>query len=159
MEDLLVGSISWSTDLNVLAVLKSRPDILDMSYNDIRPLAVQISVLTAPDGANVRGYTSVDDDVLLPCILIDIQTTKNKEAVAKMQLLGETAQLSMQFGKWKGFLRYITQAELEGYLVQSSTSRNNNLPATQKGIGAIGNLHLKRVTALSISFNWSAEKT
>jgi hypothetical protein len=95
MEDLLVSRISWSTDFNVLALPKSRPDILDMSYNDIRTLAVQISVLTSPDGANVRGYTCVDNDILLACILVDIQTTKNKEAVAIMQLVRETAQLSM----------------------------------------------------------------
>jgi hypothetical protein len=95
MEDLLVSRISWSTDFKVLSLPKSRPDILDVSYNDIRTLAVQISVLTAPDGPDMRGYTSVDEDILLACILIDIQTTKNKEAVAKVKLVGETAQLSM----------------------------------------------------------------
>jgi hypothetical protein len=87
MEDLFVSRISWSTDLEltlVLAIPNSRSDILDMSYNDIRTLAIQISILAAPDGANVRGYTSVYNDILLACILIDIQTTKNKEAVAKM---------------------------------------------------------------------------
>jgi hypothetical protein len=43
MEDLLVGRISWGTDLKlilVLAISKSSSDILDMSYNDIRTLAV-----------------------------------------------------------------------------------------------------------------------
>jgi hypothetical protein len=75
MEDLLVRRVRWSTNLEltlVLALPNSRSDILDMSYNDIRTLVVQISVLTAPDRGNVRGYTSVDNDVLLACILIDI---------------------------------------------------------------------------------------
>jgi hypothetical protein len=162
MEDLLVSRISWSTDLKltlVLALPKSRPDILDVSYNYIRTLPFQISVLTASDGANVRGYTSVDNDILLACILVDIQTTKNKEAVAKMQLAGETAQFSMQIGKRKCLLRYVAKAELQGYSIQSSTSCNNKLSATQKGIDATGNLHLKCVTALSISASWSVEKT
>jgi hypothetical protein len=130
MEDLLVSGISWSSDFDVFAFPKSRPDILDMSYNDIRTFTVQISVLTAPDGANVRGYTCVDNDILLACIPIDIQTTKHKEAVAMVQLVGETAQLGMQIGKRKGLLRYVAQAELEGCLVQLSINCNIHLSST-----------------------------
>jgi hypothetical protein len=126
MEDLLVSRISWSTDLELTLVLAfSRPDILDMSYNNIRTLAVQISVLTAEDGANVRGYASVDQNILLACVLIDIQTAKNKKAVAMVQLVGETTQLSMQIRKRKRLLRYVAKAELEGYSVKSTVSCNN----------------------------------
>jgi hypothetical protein len=39
----------------------------------------------------VRRYASVYNDIFLARILVDVQTTKNKEAVAKVQLVGETA--------------------------------------------------------------------
>jgi hypothetical protein len=94
MENLLISRICWSTNFNltfVCALPKSRSDIFDITQNDICTLAVQISVLTAPNRTNMRGYTSVDKDIFLARVLVDIQTAKNKEAVAKMQLVGETA--------------------------------------------------------------------
>jgi hypothetical protein len=116
MENLLVGRISRSTNLKlslVPALPESSPDILYMPYHDIGTLAVQIGVLSTTDGADVRGYTGIDNDVLLACIAIDVHATKNEETVTKMQLTGKTAQLSMQCRKRERLLRYVAKREVK----------------------------------------------
>lgn len=91
MEDLLVGGVCRSADLNLFLVSflsKVGSDVLYMPNDHVGALALVIRVLPAANGADVRGDTSVDDDVFLARVTIDIKAAEYEEAVTKMQLAG-----------------------------------------------------------------------
>lgn len=99
MEDLLVGGVRRGSnlELGLISVLtKAGPDVFDMANNDIGALALEISVLSTPDGTNVRGDASVDDDIFLTCVAIHVQPTEDKETVTKVQFTRQATELIMK---------------------------------------------------------------
>lgn len=69
-----------------------------MRENNVCRTAVEGTelVLAAALGSDVGRQASIDDDILLPCVLIDFQTSDDEETVAEVQLVGEVAKLRVQ---------------------------------------------------------------
>lgn len=84
VKDLLVGRIRWASND---AVRISAAEIFDVREDDVCRLAVVFVVLTAALGGDVRGNARVDDDVLFPRVLFDLDAADDEEAVAAVQLV------------------------------------------------------------------------
>lgn len=84
VKDLLVGRVRRTSDD---AVRISAAEILDVREDDVCGLAVEFVILTAALGGDMRGDSRVDDDVLFPRVLFDLDAADDEEAVAAVQLV------------------------------------------------------------------------
>lgn len=78
MENLLVSRIGWRSDLVRINLLT---EILDVCENNISWLSVELMVLAATNGGNVRCNAGIDDDILLAAVVINRNTLDDLEAV------------------------------------------------------------------------------
>lgn len=89
MEDLFVGGISRSADLTGIY---DGAHVLDVVENDICRLAVDLMVLSASDRCYVRCDAGVDYDILFTVVFVEGETSKDLEATAVMDIVGNLSQ-------------------------------------------------------------------
>lgn len=78
MENLLVSRIGRRSDLVRINLLT---EILDVCENNISWLSVELMVLAATDGGNVRCNAGIDDDILLTAVVVNRNTLDDLETV------------------------------------------------------------------------------
>jgi hypothetical protein len=81
---LLVGRVRRAPDN---AVRIRAAEILDVREDDVCRRAIELVVLTAALGGDVRGDARVDDDVFLSGVLFNLDAADDEEAVAAVQLV------------------------------------------------------------------------
>lgn len=72
-----------------------------MRENNVCRTAVEGTelVLAATLGSDVGRQASIDDNILLACVLIDFQPSDDEEPMAEVQLVGKTSKFRVQLGK------------------------------------------------------------
>lgn len=120
MEDLLVGSISRSTNLTGV---HNSAQILYMRENDICRFAIELMVLTSAYWGNVRGNTGVDDNVLFSGMLRHWKTTKNFESPAIVNIVGNLAQGGVEIGEGESLLVEKAKRFIQSFILSVKTMR------------------------------------
>lgn len=77
-----------------------------MRENNVCRTAVEGAelILAAALGCDVGRQASIDDNILLACVLIDFQPSDDEEPMAEVQLVGKTSEFRVQLGKGESVL-------------------------------------------------------
>lgn len=111
MEDLLVRSVRRAPD-NALTS-RRRGQVLDMGQDYVGRFPIYLGVLPAAHWGNVRGDAGVDRDVVLTGVGLYAEAADDKEAVARVQFIGQATEFGVEVWQGKGFGGYVTERKAE----------------------------------------------
>ena len=85
MEDLLVGRVRRTTND---PVVRRASEIRDVRQHHVGRSTVDLGILAAAEGRDVRGEAGVDGDVILAAVRFHADAAEDEEAVAGVELAG-----------------------------------------------------------------------
>ena len=108
VEHLLVSSICGTSN-NLVWVIATQ--VLDVRQHNIGRLPLKFVILTTALGGDMCRYASVNDDVLLACVRVNVETSDHEKAMAVVQFVRQTSQLSMQCRQGECRLSDVTERQ------------------------------------------------